>query len=226
MKKSDFSFRSFQLLSGAIAGTLFLLIVILEGWSRQGYSAIRFPLSSLAIGPNGWIQELNFIVTGILFIIFSIGLKKELFPDKKNPRGPLLLMLVGTGLVGAGCCVTDPVYGYPADLPLALSQFTIHGHFHDGFSMLVFVCLPWSCFVFRKYFLLNKNSVWATYSLFTGIGMIIAFILTSMGFKQIQGLVDYAGLLQRTCLSIGWLWIIILSIYTYLKYRRTHINVN
>ncbi len=43
--------------------------------------------------------------------------------------------------------------------------------------------------------------------------MIVAFIITSMGFKQLSGFVNYAGLFQRICISIGWTWMTLFSLH-------------
>ena len=36
--------------------------------------------------------------------------------------------------------------------------------------------------------------------------------MTSAGFAQVQGLVDYAGLFQRITLTVGWAWLNLLAI--------------
>ncbi|MCC6843301.1 MAG: DUF998 domain-containing protein [Saprospiraceae bacterium] len=201
------------LLCGAIAGPLFLIVVLMEGMLRPNYSSLSYPLSSLSIGDTGWTQILNFIITGILLIIFSHDLKQVCNSDKAKFRGPLLIRLAGIGLIGAGIFVTDPILGYPADKPLVLRQFTFSGHLHDGFSMFVFIFLPCACFVFRTYFISNNRRGLANYSAFSGYAMIATFIMTSMGFKQLSGFVYYAGLLQRLCISIGLTWMTLISIH-------------
>lgn len=201
------------LLCGAIACPLFIIIVLIEGAVRPDYNSLLHPLSSLSIGDTGWTQILNFIFTGILLVIFSLGLKQVCTSDKVKFRGPLLIRLVGIGLIGAGIFVTDPLFGYPTVKPLVLRQFTFHGHLHDGFSMLVFICLPWACFAFRKHFIAKGEQGWATYSVFTGYIMIATFIITSMGFKQLSGFVNYTGVFQRLCVSIGWIWLTLLSLH-------------
>jgi hypothetical protein len=199
------------LVCGGIACPLFIIVVLIEGAMRLNYNSFLYPLSSLSIGDSGWTQISNFIFTGILLVIFSFGLNQVCNSDKVKFRGPLLIRLVGIGLIGAGIFVTDPIFGYPPDKPLVLRQFTLHGHLHDGFSMLVFICLPWACFVFRRYFIAKGKEGWANYSTFTGYAMIATFIITSMGFKQLSGFVNYAGMFQRLCVSIGWTWMTLLS---------------
>jgi len=201
------------LICGAVACPLFIITILIEGAIRPDYNSFLYPLSSLSIGGTGWTQILNFIFTGVLLVAFSFGLKTVCYSIKENFHGPLLIRLVGIGLIGAGMFVTDPIFGYPTYKPLELRQLTFHGHLHDGFSMLVFICLPWACFVFRKYFIAKGRKEWADYSVFTGYAMIATFIITSIGFKQLSGFVNYAGLFQRLCISTGWTWMSLLSVH-------------
>jgi hypothetical protein len=198
---------------GVIVCPLFILTVLIQGSIRSDYNPYKYPLSSLSIGDQGWVQIANFIITGLLIILFSVGLKRIFNSEKEKFHAPLLMMLVGIGLTGAGIFVTDPVFGYPENQPLILKQFTFHGHLHDAFSMLVFICLPWMCFAFRKQFSSTGKKGWAGYSAFTGFTMITAFILASMGFKQFPGFVDLAGASQRLCIVIGGTWITLLSLH-------------
>ena len=201
------------LLCGTIACPLFIIVVLLEGAIRPDYSLLLYPLSSLSIGDTGWTQISNFVFTGILLVAFSFGLKQVCNHNKIKFRGPLLIRLVGIGLIGAGIFVTDPIFGYPHDKPLLLRQFTFHGHLHDGFSMCVFICLPWACFAFRKYFIAKEKKLWANYSAITAYAMITTFIIASLGFKQLSGFVNYGGLFQRFCIAIGSTWIMLLSLH-------------
>jgi hypothetical protein len=79
--------------------------------------------------------------------------------------------------------------------------------------MLVFICLPWACFVFRKNFITAGKQKLAAYSAFTGYAMITTFIIASIGFKQVSGFVNYAGLFQRLCVFLGLIWMTGLSLH-------------
>ena len=198
---------------GVIAGPLFMTAVLIEGQVRAGYSSFLYPLSSLSMGHQGWAQIANFIFTGTLLVAFAVGLRR-LFPSSEGKfRGPFLLGFVGVGLIGAGLFVTDPLFGYPTDQPLVLRQFTLHGHLHDAVSMLVFICLPWAGFSFRKRFKETNEPGWATYSAITAYAMIATFVAASLGFKQVAGFVAFAGLFQRLCIASGLIWIALLALH-------------
>ena len=68
------------LICGAIACPLFIIAVLIEGATRPDYNSLLYPLSSLSIGDMGWIQISNFIITGILLVIFEIHFYDYLFP--------------------------------------------------------------------------------------------------------------------------------------------------
>jgi Protein of unknown function (DUF998) len=52
------------LLAGGGAGPLFILVGLLQAFTRDGFDLRRHPLSLLSNGDLGWIQIANFIVTG------------------------------------------------------------------------------------------------------------------------------------------------------------------
>ena len=83
---------------GAIAGPLFVLVFLVEGASRASYDPLRHPVSSLALGPSGWTQSLNFVVAGLLTLAFAFGLKRVLRPGKGSVWGPLLVGIWAVGL--------------------------------------------------------------------------------------------------------------------------------
>ncbi len=200
------------LFCGVIAGPLFIITLLIEGATRADYDPIRHPGSSLALGDFGWIQVVNFIVTGLLIVLFAIGLWRALRNYQRSTWGPLLLGWLGIGLIGAGLFLTDPVSGYPSGTPNLIAQPTPHGQMHDLFSLGVFVGLPLACFVFTRVFIKRRERSWAIYSLCSGLGMIITFVFANIAFVQTPGFVEFGGLFQRICLTIGLGWLAVLAL--------------
>ena len=58
---------------GLAAGPAFVTAFLIEGSVRDGYRPLRHPVSSLALGPRGWIQTGNFALTGTLFLAAPLG---------------------------------------------------------------------------------------------------------------------------------------------------------
>ena len=201
------------LMCGALAGPLFTVAWFLQGLVRADYDPMRHPISSLSIGESGWIQNASFIITGLLTLALAAGLRRALQPQGGSKWGANWITAVGIGLIGAGLFVTDPLNAYPPGTPLMPLQPSITGRFHRLFSAFVFFGLPGASFVLGRLFARRGEQAWAMYSRLSGTAFIIAFILTSIGFGQIEPLVRYAGLLQRLTLLIGMAWMTLLPLY-------------
>jgi hypothetical protein len=200
---------------GAIAGPLFVIVFLLEGATRAEYDPLRHPISSLAMGDLGWTQRANFIVTGLLTLNFGFGLRRALRVRGGSRWGPLLIGAIAIGLLGAGMFVTDPLNGYPPGTPnLPLVKSTA-GVLHDLFSTPVFLGFPAACIVIGRRFLVWGEPGWAWCSIVTGVAFFGAFVLTSIGFRQLAGgaLADVAGLLQRVTLVLGFTWLTLFAVF-------------
>lgn len=159
------------------------------------------------------MQRTNFVITGLLLFAFTIGLRRILQPSRGSVWGPLLIGLAGIGLIGAGFFLADPLNGYPPGTSLIPTERTVHGVLHDLFGVPVFLGLPIAGFVFRRQFARMRERRWATYSALNGLAMLTAFVLTSMGFNQVPGFADLAGLFQRLTVTLGLTWIMLLAIH-------------
>jgi hypothetical protein len=80
------------------------------------------------------------------------------------------------------------------------------------FSTLVFLGLPAACFVLGRWFAARGKRGWVTYSVVTGVVFLGAFVLSSVGFEQAEGLVELAGLFQRAALIAGCGWLTLLAV--------------
>jgi hypothetical membrane protein len=197
---------------GLVAGPLFVGTFLVEGLTWDGYQPMRHPVSSLALGQHGWLQVANFAVTGGLCLASSIGLRRAGVADSRV--GPFLVGAAAAGLLGAGAFRTDPVSGYPPGTPDVLPGYTTLGALHDAFSAPTFLALPVAALAYAGGFLRRGNRGWAVYSAVSGLGMLAAFALASIGFSQRQGLVEYAGALQRASVMIGFTWLSALTAKT------------
>src|SRR5438067_11442632 len=97
----------FLIAGGAIGPPLFLIVLLIEGATRPGYSAWHNYGSSLSLSDQGWMQIVNFLVCGLLSLCFTVGLRQVLRPGKGSTWGPILLGVFGLGLIVAGRFVTD-----------------------------------------------------------------------------------------------------------------------
>ena len=91
------------LAAAGIAGPLlFTVVAVVHSLLRSDHSLAALPISALAVGPSGWVQDLNFVICGLLFLAYPIGLHLEVRKRRGGVVGPALLVVSGAGLVLAG----------------------------------------------------------------------------------------------------------------------------
>ena len=206
------------LICGALAGPFFTIVWLVQGLTRANYDPMRYAISSLSVGEFGWIQIANFLITGTLILAFSVELWRHgatLRGSSGSVWGPLLIGLVGIGLIGSGIFVTDPLNGYPPGTPVIPTERTWHGILHDLFGIPFFLGLPIACFVFARFFTRQSERSWAWYSRLSGIGMFAVFVVARLGFRLLPTYPDLAanfGLLQRITVTIGLAWLTLLAV--------------
>jgi hypothetical protein len=195
---------------GAAGPLLFTAVYLVEGATRPGYDAWRMAASSLSLSDQGWTQVVNFLLCGLLILGFALGLRRVLRDGRGRRAGPALIAAVGAGLIMAGIFVTDPALGYPPDTPPGpAATTTLHGALHWVLGgLVVFSCLPASCFVFARRWAADAQwKGWALYSVVTGVLMVAffaAFAIASMREGP-------AGVYERVSLSLGMLWMVLFA---------------
>lgn len=203
---------------GLVAGPLFIAALLIEGATRAGYSPLRHPGSSLALGDWGWTQDVNFIVAGLLTLAYAVGLRRALrSPAGSSPGstwGPPLVGIWGLQLVCAGIFVSDPVSGYPPGTPDQLAAYgSAHAAIHDMASLIGFAGLVAACLVFSRRFATRGERGWAIYSAVTAVVFLAAIVLASAAFSQAAGLVEIGGLVQRVAIVTGFAWQALLAVH-------------
>ena len=203
--------------SGVLGPVVFVASFLVQGTLRPGYDPLRHPVSSLAIGPGGWAQTATFVLSGLLILAFAWGLCRA----ERGRWTPVLIGLVGCGLVGAGVFTCDPIGGYPPWLPDPAPR-TAHGIAHDLFSLPVFTALPAACLVMARRFARAGRRGWASYSAVTAVAFWTFFVLAILGFEQVPAFVATGGLWQRLALVVGLGWLAALALH---KLRRRGLHV-
>lgn len=152
------------LLCGIVAGPLFLGLWLIQVIVREGFDPGRHPLSLLSLGELGWIQVLNFVLTGGLMVACASGLSKAL-SGVGSTWGPILIGGFGVGLIVAGIFPTDAGAGFPIGAPLGAPEMSWHGAVHEvGFGV---ASVSWiaACVVFARRFAALGQRAWMTISI-------------------------------------------------------------
>jgi Protein of unknown function (DUF998) len=195
--------------AGVIAPLLFVAIFTLEGCLRIGYKPLGMYVSELALGPRGWIQNINFIVFGFLFFVFTRCIAAVFQNGKASRWGIILLTIIAICYLGFGFLVMDP-------LATPHNEITFHGLLHFLMGEIVLVLMPVSCFVFLQRFRGDANWRFLQWwTLVLGIIIAIASILliAAMNIPDVQKLLhDWLGLIQRASIVPFMLWLFIFAL--------------
>jgi hypothetical protein len=185
--------------AGILAPLIFTAGVMLAGRLRAGYDPLQHGISELALGPSGWLQTANFLVTGLLLIAFALGLFMALEETMATRAAVILFILGGGGLLVLGF--------FPRDLPG--SAPTVHGTIHNvaGNSLL---SLPVACLALGAAW--RRDPGWRPYVLPSiGVGMLTLLLLPGY-FYALRGgpLYPWIGLLQRLLVlgPLGWVEVV------------------
>ncbi|HTZ24141.1 MAG TPA: DUF998 domain-containing protein [Streptosporangiaceae bacterium] len=138
---------------GIVAGPLFIVAAWAQVPARPGFDPARDAISLLSIGHLGWIQVVNFLVTGALYIACAAGMRSLVSTGPGRRWIPALLYVCGAGVAGGGLFHPDPGDGFPPGTPAGASVVSSwHGVLHQVCGMSAFLALIALCFVFGRRF--------------------------------------------------------------------------
>lgn len=104
---------------GVIAGPIYVITSVTQALLRDGFDLSRHAWSQLALGGPGWIQVTNLVVTGLMTIAASIGLRRALSTGPAATWSPRLLAVFGLSMIVSGFFPVDPAGGFPVGVPQA-----------------------------------------------------------------------------------------------------------
>jgi Protein of unknown function (DUF998) len=192
---------------------LFLVVATTEGWLRADYDPIAQPISALALGQRGWVQELNFAVLAASFFSFAVVSRSQLRPGAASISAPALFVLMAMGVALAGA--------FPMDVPGAPATVTGEAHTFSGF--LVFPWMPVVLLLVARRF--RRDARWRryyAYTLATGVLCLVTmiFFILFVGPPDTQRRYsDLRGLVQRLELGPFLFWVALVT-------RRAHRNLD
>ena len=192
--------QQFYAICGIIAPIIFWFMVIFESILRPGYSQYNNFVSDLGVGHLAIIQNINFILFGLLTIGLAIGLRSSL----PSPQGRALkasvwmVILFALGVLLAGVFPESYLSANP----------------HNIVSATAFVAIIAAQLLIWQGLKRKNTIIWgryATYSLISGLLSLTLVILLKVAI--LYGF--YPGLSQRTFLLVSWIWIGITGIKLY-----------
>lgn len=176
--------------------------------SRPGYDHVRQYVSELAVGPNGNIVTGGLFALAALTLVFALGLAVALGRDRLAWIAAALLCARAAALVLVGVFVGD----------VDPTQPTITGRLHNIFVGLNSIALAGACLALTVRF--ARSPEWrplAGFTFATGLLTIAATGILATATPQGTGALDaplarWAGLIQRTSITVGTLWSFVLGL--------------
>jgi hypothetical protein len=183
---------------GVLGDALFIVAYVVEGAARPGYSGLRFSISSLSLGPDGWMQQANFILFGVLLIVSAFGWRTALKPGTGAIWYPLLKGVIGITLIVAGGFSQDPAVGYPPGAVAGANS--VHGTIHDLAAFVSITALAVSVILLGVRFARERRwRLWAPFAILIGISAIVFIAI----FGALNGRPGApAGLFERLAVGI------------------------
>jgi hypothetical membrane protein len=176
--------------AGIVGPVLFTAtFVAQEALRTDEFDPLAETVSALEAGPNGWVQQANFVIFGLLTIAFAVGLNLGLRRSRLGLLGPAALFMSGIGLLLAA--------GFPLKEDAAGVTYDPGGHRIAGAIFFLTSAVGLVALSRR----LAGDPGWrslATYSLAAGLVSLLGFV--AMGILVMPDdapLHDWAGLAQR-----------------------------
>lgn len=208
---SDAKLTRALLFCGVVAGPLYVIVGVIETFTRPGYDPTRHDLSLMSNGDWGWVHSSLLVLTGLLTLAGAVGMRRVMRGSRGGTWGPLLVGLYGLGLIGAGFFIADPAHGFPPGTPADANAVSWHGLLHLICGAIGFLGLIAACFVFARRFSAQGLRGWATYSVATGVIFFAAFAGIATGSNSVGAIAVAVILAFDAAVVIGWTWISIMS---------------
>jgi hypothetical protein len=149
---------------GVVAGPLFAALTLGQASTRAGFDPAVHPLSLLSLGPWGWLQTANFVISGLLAVAGAVGLKQARLTSR---WGPILIGAFGVALVWGGVFATDPADGFPSGT--TSTGTTVTGLLHSFAPAVAGLALTVACFVLAR----AGGRGWLVYSVGTALANLV-----------------------------------------------------
>lgn len=184
--------------AGVLAPVLFTTSAIAHSLTRADHALLNHPVSALAAGPTGWIQNLTFMVTGLLVVALGVGVHRHL---PRTRLGSSLLVVFGLALVASGIFpATDSAGAFTEDR----ISHVIAGFFAFGSAPLAALAMGWR----RR----SERTCFPSYLRTSGAVLVVLFLAVAALVRPPEApLHDWLGAFQWLFLAVWFPCLIAIS---------------
>ena len=194
---------------GIIGPILFTFLIIVEGFIRPGYNPIVNDISDLGLGPHALIQNINFIIFGLLAIGLALGIGAKL-PYRAGKAVKWLVIIFGLGTMLAGVSL---IFSAPGVIH-ASNVLT-----HIIVSIFSFISITIAQFLTWQALKGSDDTLWkryGRYSLISGLLSILTFLLFILPSSFSY---SYNGAAERLFVGVFLVWIEVTGLILYYNWK-------
>ena len=195
---------------GVIAGPFYVMVAVVQVLIRDGFDPTRHAVSQLANGHFGWIQIVNFLITGAMVIAGAVGVGRALPPGRLARWSAFTLGGYGVGLLAAGVLRADPSDGFPPGTPPGMGEITWHGMGHFIAAAIGFTCLVAAGFVTAAAFSRAGSRGWGRLSRVVAVAFAASFVWLSSGTGGAAAILIFTA-----AVVASWAWLTAISVKLY-----------
>jgi hypothetical protein len=192
------------LISGVIAGPLYVGVGTLEAVLRSGFDIRIHSLSLLANGQWGWVHSTMMVVSGLLTVVGALGLANAQQRAGRRSYAMIIgLVIYGLGIATAGLLRADPAEGFPIGTPAGPPVVvTAGGIGHLAAGGIGFLGLIVACLAAARRSARTGDRVWAVCSAIIGAYYLVAFAGIASGAAN-----PVINIAFTIAVVLGWTWI-------------------
>ncbi|MBZ9593611.1 DUF998 domain-containing protein [Streptomyces erythrochromogenes] len=161
------------------AGPLFLVTGIVQGVVRDGFDFTRNAISQLALGQAGWVQTVNFLVTGALLVAGAAGLRRVLGRGAGGVWGPVPVGVFGVSFWAAAAFPADAGAGFPAGAP-DTAVLSAQGAVHMAAGTVGYLALCGALLVLARPLAERGHRGWAVASRLVPVAVLCGFAASAV----------------------------------------------
>lgn len=193
---------------GVVAGVSYLVIGVVQGLARDGFSFGEHPLSLLMLGSGGWLQSANLIVSGCMVIAAGVGVTRAMSPGTGDRTAGGLIGVYGMAMIASGFFPPDPMNGFPE--PGSVAELTMSGVIHMALGGIAFLALSGAAIVVGGW-LAHRGEPTAALRSRTSGGVVLAGFLGGAALSS----TSVGVILLWIAVLTGWAWLAATSITLY-----------
>ncbi len=191
-------------LSGVVSPILFAILVFVGATFYPGYSHTSQAISELGgVGAtNPLIQNVNFVIVGLLTSVFAVGLHRGISEGKGSKLGPTLIGIFGAITIVQGFLPCDRGCDF----------VTLVGTLHNVTGLSSFLAMSVGVYTMSRRMANDVN--WKSLRGYSRLTAVVGFLalVAWIGISKVAGVASLNGVLQRIMIAVLLLWIEVAAI--------------